>query len=395
MDRDESRNRSSFLTRVAGRLRRKSVAVRRALQERLPYLLPVWREIHATTGKHTLAVGYELITAWSGHGLKPRMFTANMLWDVAAERWGDFVSAAQIAPFFSKTLDPQDRALSRDKASFAQFDRKHGLPWLPTLAVIHRTAGVPIEGAAVVATPDQLLQFLEQMTPANGLVLKPSCGQQGRGFFHVSPLTRAQDGDGREVSLDEVARRVFTYRHRLGNYGYLAQQAMKPLPALTDLTGVTNLSTVRVVTAFRGGAVRPVYIVLKIPATGRLIDNFGGGVSGTLVSGVDPTTGRLGKVIGLLRPHQRFVLERSATHPTTGRLIEGQELPLWKDVVELAYRAAALHPGTATLGWDIALTSEGLVILDGNPTWNPELGQACMRRGLRPFFAALYPELWS
>jgi hypothetical protein len=125
-----------------------------------------------------------------------------------------------------------------------------------------------------------------------------------------------------------------------------------------------------------------------------LVDNFRYGSLGTMLAGVDPTSGRLTPLVGLLRPGNRYVLERCDVHPATGRRIAGSAIPRWDEAVEISRRAALAHPRTATLGWDLALTPAGWIVLDFNPIWGPTGGEACTREGIRPILARMYPDAW-
>jgi hypothetical protein len=360
-----------------------------------PNFLPILHEIHAATGRSRIGVGIDLARAWREHGIDPGNFAAMLLWDVPRERWRDFVVGKELNRFIEATLDPDDRRLSRDKVAIAARDATFGLPWLPTLAVVNRREGARIEGAVSIDRREQLWPTLREIARGRDLALKPACGRQGAGFFLVSADARARDGDGREISKENLTEAVFSYTHRLGAYGYVVQEALAPAREMVELTGVDALASVRVVTALHPGGVDFIEAFLKIPAPGRLVDNFRYGAHGTMLASVDPVSGRLTALVGLLRPGHRYVLERTPKHPVTHRQIEGSTVPRWSEAVELSKRAALAHPHTATLGWDLALTPTGWVVLDFNPIWGPTGGEACTRQGIRPLLARLYPNAWQ
>jgi hypothetical protein len=366
-------------------------ALRGRIEERTPSFLPVLGELRESTGRGTVELARDLVDAWRVFGIKPRDYAALMLQEVPRERWRDFIVDEDLTRFMNKTLDPEDRLLSRDKAAFGEFDRKRGLPWLPTLAVIGRREGPAIEGAAVVEREDQLWPLLRELGETRDLALKPSCGQRGSGFFRVSSRGEIRAADGDVITRETLARATFGYTHRLGDFGYLVQEALSPHQDIIELTGVDALTSVRVVTGLKDGVPHVLESFLKIPGPGRLTDNFRDGETGTLIVGFDPTTGRLTPSVGLLRPGYRHVLERTSVAPVTGRRTEGAELPRWKEAVDIAFRAALVHPRTATMGWDVALAASGWFILDGNPNWGPGW-QPCSKTGSRPVLAALYPD---
>ncbi len=387
----EATRRRPLTARISHGLGWRLEAMRQRIGEKTPFFLPVLRELRATTGRSKVELARELVVAWREFGVAPRDFAALMLQEVPRERWHDFIVGDDLTRFMNKTLDREDRLLSRDKAAFGEFDRKRGLPWLPTLAVVGRREGPAIEGAAVVEREAQLWPLLRELGKDRDLALKPSCGQRGSGFFRVSADGEIQSGDGHAITPEALAKATLSYTHRLGDFGYLVQPALAPHPDIVELTGSNALTTVRVVTGLKDGMPHVIESFLKIPGPGRLTDNFRDGETGTLIAGFDPTTGCLTESVGLLRPGHRHVLELTAVAPATGRRTAGAELPRWKEAVDIAFRAALAHPRTATMGWDVALAASGWFILDGNPNWGPGW-QPCSETGSRPILAALYPD---
>jgi hypothetical protein len=78
---------------------------------------------------------------------------------------------------------------------------------------------------------------------------------------------------------------------------------------------------------------------------------------------VDLETGRLGAMTGdqpecLSQWHER--------HPVTGVEIVGRQVPHWAEIVALAGRAHRISSDRILVGWDIAITPQGPVLLEGN-----------------------------
>ena len=63
------------------------------------------------------------------YGVGAHDFANLMLWEVPKDRWREYIVGDDLERFLKTTLDRDDRVLSRDKAAFAEHDRKHGLPW--------------------------------------------------------------------------------------------------------------------------------------------------------------------------------------------------------------------------------------------------------------------------
>jgi hypothetical protein len=62
-------------------------------------------------------------------------------------------------------------------------------------------------------------------------------------------------------------------------------------------------------------------------------------------------------------------------HPDTGAVIEGRVLPFWQDTVDLGCRAHAVFAPRVVVGWDIAITQRGPVLIEGNGSPDVDLLQ--------------------
>ena len=62
-------------------------------------------------------------------------------------------------------------------------------------------------------------------------------------------------------------------------------------------------------------------------------------------------------------------------HPDTTAPIKGAKLPYWKEMTELALSAHKHFQMPIFIGWDIALTHEGPLVVEANTTWSVDLIQ--------------------
>jgi hypothetical protein len=53
-------------------------------------------------------------------------------------------------------------------------------------------------------------------------------------------------------------------------------------------------------------------------------------------------------------------------HPMTGHPIEGFRLPDWEQALEMVAKAASKIPEMAYIGWDVAFSENGPLIIEGN-----------------------------
>ncbi len=117
-----------------------------------------------------------------------------------------------------------------------------------------------------------------------------------------------------------------------------------------------SVNTVRLITFLRpDGDVRLLAAVLRI-GNGGAIDNFASGGMYTMVD----AAGRA------LYPGVDKTSNVYASHPVTGVPIVGFEIPMYDEVLALAENLARRTPEAPYVGWDIAITESGPVVIEGN-----------------------------
>ncbi len=71
-------------------------------------------------------------------------------------------------------------------------------------------------------------------------------------------------------------------------------------------------------------------------------------------------------------------------HPDSGVRFTGKRLPYWDRILEVCSRAAPITPKVRSVGWDVALTPSGPVIIEGNPDWDLPMVQVHTKGFLQP-----------
>ena len=144
---------------------------------------------------------------------------------------------------------------------------------------------------------------------------------------------------------------------------YIVQQLIVQHPALQAFgTGCVN--TVRTITVRgKSGKISVFAAFLRVGTDSTsFIDNR---AKGGLAIGVDLETGKLMKY-GF--PHARYGTKYEV-HPLSGIAFDGYQLPYWDELVELACSAHRQFYHLQSIGWDIAITANGPIFLEGNDTW--------------------------
>ncbi len=198
-------------------------------------------------------------------------------------------------------------------------------------------------------------------------VIKPITAASGRG---VSCLRREGEGFVDFAGI-RVTREALFERLSLGDRkGWIVQSRVQNHPALVELTGCEGLHTFRVKTFVRpDGEAEVLFAFFKLIATpDQISDAFGRGSTGNLWIPVDVDRGCFsGKAWGGLREWKQV---RVANHPYSGKPLDGFAIPLFAEVVELALRAAREFSQLRLLAWDIGITPDAPVLIEGNHFWN-------------------------
>lgn len=142
-----------------------------------------------------------------------------------------------------------------------------------------------------------------------------------------------------------------------------------------------SVNTIRLITFLRpDGDVRLLAAVLRI-GNGAVIDNFASGGMFTMLdeNGV------------ALYPGVDKNSNVYPVHPVTKTPIVGFQVPLYGDVLALVEKLARRTPEAPYVGWDLALTPNGPVVIEGNhnsSVFQPKPSASGVRTGLLPVYRA-------
>ena len=178
-------------------------------------------------------------------------------------------------------------------------------------------------------------------------------------------------GDGRAVPALALAQEILSDH----GDGYLFQELVTNERTLAEAIGPT-VAGVRIVTVQTASGPRPLYAALRIPAPGAMSDAILGGRQ--VRAAVDIATGRIIRAQDMFR---MSVIDQE-THPVTGAVLPGLQLPHWPAAIEAALGGHQVFAGAGVLGWDVMLTDRGPVLCEANANPLHETYQRPFGRGL-------------
>lgn len=276
--------------------------------------------------------------------------------------------------------------LTEDKGIFYRHARLAGVRVPELYAILCESGPAWTHGGEVLQGPDDWAGYLRSGVP-DEFVVKPSRGYYGLG---VRLVTRGPDGvlrvNGHGTTTAEALCRELAADRMF--HMYLVQERLRDHP---DLPGDGQaLQTARVITLMdRANRPRIVNSQFRMAVGGGPIDNFHGGTTGNVLAIVeDLEDGTLG---GVIRAGERRRFEIVPPGTVPGTPPPGSRLPLWDRVVELVHDAARHFLPMRCIGWDVAVTADGPVIVEGNIWWDPPSPQRGTGALLREMRAARTP----
>ncbi|MGX1124268.1 sugar-transfer associated ATP-grasp domain-containing protein [Pseudomonas sp. HLS-6 TE3448] len=225
----------------------------------------------------------------------------------------------------------------QDKARFADICQRHALPCIPTLAVFREGRQDPSHTPFL---PDQARLWVKDLH-----------GRQGSGTQQwLREATGYRDITGQTLQptalVEHWRQRDCIVQPWLHNHPTLAEVSHGPLVTLRIVTGITLVGEVQVVaklmmlfTDEHHGRRRPILCAINA-GTGK--------VTRSLTAKGDVVT----------------------HHPLTGKAITDLTIPHWQACVELVQRAhRQAFERFVFLGWDVAVTPDGPVLIETNAGW--------------------------
>ena len=318
--------------------------------------------------------------AWARlrYDLTPREFSLYGLGTAPYPSWHEYMSNAHFRRLAQQVNDAKEQSTVADKLQFYEHCVRHQLPTVPILAVIDNNA-LPATSALRISTGNELMGRLFHYE--GPFFLKRLMGHSGKGSFTLEMAGDQLKFAGRYGSASDL---IDYCRSQSGkSLGYILQPRIRLEKSLETIMSSNGIGTVRAFTCLHEGRPRLLAACLKITVGENITDNFQHATSGNLAANIDTETGTLLTCRG---PRMRGIPDiiDVPVHPERGRRIIGFALPEWQAAKSLVLEAATYTPGLTLLGWDVALTLGGPVLVEANARADADLIQVALGRGIRP-----------
>lgn len=192
-------------------------------------------------------------------------------------------------------------------------------------------------------------QFRSLCQSCDILIIKPEDGVEGKGIYK---LETSADIDWIKSKYEE-----------LHTGKYMIEEIITQNPNM--IYGNTSVNTIRVHSIIdRQGEVHILKTLLRAGVGDSVVDNY---AHGGCVYDLDINEGRI------ISPSLMKTGEEVFVHPGTNIFVLGRKVPNWDKVVTGIKQAHLLLPGCRFIGWDVAVTVDGIELIEGNHNPDYEL----------------------
>lgn len=203
---------------------------------------------------------------------------------------------------------------------------------------------------------------------------------KGKAGIFVKKVDDFGGSGAAKLKLDENTDYPALYDQLMANRQFLVDDLIFQHPEMNRLCD-SSVNTVRIVTVTTDHGVEVAYTIIRIGRGNGVVDNISAGGMYTLVD----ENGRL---------NFPAFCDKDACyyecHPVTGTRFQGFQIPYFSEAVELVSKAALRIPELRYVGWDVAITEDGPVLVEGNNFPGYDMAQ---NKRFRPDGVGLLPRM--
>ena len=150
----------------------------------------------------------------------------------------------------------------------------------------------------------------------------------------------------------------------------------------------TSINTIRITTICKDGKAHYMYALLRMGINDMKVDNIASGGIYTVLSDE-------GEIVNPCWSDK--TIRTYEVHPTNGFKLIGFKVPMFKEAIELCKKAALVEQRVGYVGWDVAITKKGPVLVEGNQLPGYDMPQNYFATknevGLKPAFEKILGKL--
>lgn len=294
------------------------------------------KEAHALCGKSRTSLFFDILRCGTTYGAGPTDYMMFRFYELDDAERATYLTRVSSAAFVKRVNDRAYSPIFNDKNTFFE---KFG----------------DLMGRSTYNLPQGDLEgFRAFMADKDAVMAKPVDADCGRGIekLHLADFASVES--------------LWDYLRSPDKPFGIAEEVLQQHPDMAALHP-SSVNCVRVATFVKDdGEPTVIYAACKAGTGGAECDNTGrGGV--TCLLDIDS-----GVIISNGHSEE---LDEYVTHPTTGITLKGYHIPMAAECKALALKAALRYPGFRYVGWDICITPNGPVLVEGNDYPGYDLAQ--------------------
>ena len=302
--------------------------------------------------KHVLKICQEVLVLWVTKREVP-LYYFKHLYKKNIKNYRDYLGPKQVAAITrSKQLHQREyTSILNNKLNFALYCERYNIPTPALLGHNFKSSFFRKNEVYQITTQEELIRYFKKFFDANtvqALFFRPLAQYGGSGCFKIDRINYAE----------RLKKEYHTFLQ--GDYTHTAViEQHSEINRMYD----KSINTLRILTHFDRGAGAVIAALFRVGTGGSVVDN---GSSGGLSIGINQDSGTLK---GKSHLDMKFGGGELEKHPDSGVQFEGFNMPFFKEACELCLKAAQKIPN-GFVGWDIAITPKGPVVIEGNENPN-------------------------
>jgi hypothetical protein len=301
--------------------------------------------IQDTVHKSYLRIAFELIV-WviSNKGEINVYFDYGLF--LKGKRAADYLKSSEFKKINKELNSPEYFPLLEDKYCFYQ--TLEGQPYRSprNLFLIDRSGIYNLDLKQYITEDDFLQSDLDGFC-------KVINGFGGKMIYQLSIINKGLRVNDKKMSVVE-------FLQLLGNHTFLIQDRIVQHKAMSAINP-SCVNTLRILTIRTGQSFQFYQGYLRVGINNNYVDN---GAMGNLMIGFDKRTGKLMKQAYLCSEVSASdAIER---HPQTNIIFDNYQIPYYDETVEMVNSLHQLFRQFFMIGWDIGITPDGPVVIEGN-----------------------------
>lgn len=286
-------------------------------------------KISKNTGKNKLFVTVDIVMCLIKYQASPNNYYYFQFYSIKGDCRKTFVTHGLSEKIIKTYNNPKYIDIFEDKLKFAHYFSKYfGRNYINLKTT----------------TIDEFKVFINNNQNKNKIIYKPTDAAQGQGIEVI------------EIKEFDNINKIYEYLKNRYSSGIVEECINQHSEISKIYPGAVNV--VRVITICKNGTCNILTANLTIGNGGKIAN----ACLSDLVALVNVNTGELITICADLNGNSYEY------HPLTGTKIKGFKIPYWNGIVHMLNHAAKMVPEVGYVGWDIAITPDGPIIVEGNTT---------------------------